>query len=141
MKVNSIKIFCDGGARGNPGPAAWAYVVYAKGKKVQEDTGFLGVATNNVAEYQGVIHSLVWLLANKNKLRDEHIYYQLDSELVVNQLNGRYKVKSQNLKPLIMQVKKLEKQSGLDISYQHISRNENETADSLVNRTLDASVT
>jgi len=140
MEKNQVKIFCDGGARGNPGPAAWAFVVYAGDAKIWEDSGFIGKTTNNVAEYQAVIHALKWLVFNKNKFEGP-IFFYLDSELVVNQLNGRYKIKSGNLKPLIIKVRDLENQSSLTFRYGHVLRNKNKIADALLNQTLDTSGT
>ena len=115
-------------------------MVYAGGTKVWEGSDFIGKTTNNVAEYLGVINALKWLVINKNKFKGP-VFFYLDSELVVNQLNGKYKVKSGNLKPLIIKVKELENQSGLTISYTHVFRNENKIADALLNQTLDASIT
>ena len=129
-----ISIYCDGGSRGNPGPAASAFVVIERGKVIVSDSFFLGEATNNVAEYTAVYKALLWL-AKSNYKNKENIFY-LDSELVVNQLNGNYKVKSSNLIPIFVKSKRL-----LDklpkTSFVSVPRNKNELADSLVNSSLD----
>ena len=92
---NSLSIFCDGGARGNPGPAASAFVVRdSTGKTLHKQGFYLGTATNNQAEYQAVIESLKWLLNNCKT--DQLVNYYLDSLLVVNQLKGLYKIKNTN---------------------------------------------
>jgi ribonuclease HI len=137
MHEETVKIFCDGGARGNPGPAAAAFVVYERGELVHQESAFLGVSTNNVAEYQAVINSFHWLNKNKSKLSDKKVFYFLDSQLVVNQLIGTFKIKSANLKPLVLAVKNLERQSGLLVNYQFVPRAKNKLADALLNETLD----
>src|SRR3989304_1856129 len=104
----NLKIFCDGGARGNPGPAAWAFVVYEeKNKIVAQKNEKIGITTNNVAEYMAVIEALKWLGAyrEKNSGRPvEKIDFFLDSQLVVSQLNGFYKVKNQRLRELVIKI-------------------------------------
>lgn len=132
-----IKIFCDGGSRGNPGPAAAAFVVYDQGAVMHQESAFLGVSTNNAAEYQAVINSLHWLVRNKNRLSSKKILYQLDSQLVVNQLKGTFKIKSARIKPLVLAVKDLERKSGLQIDYGFVPRAKNKLADALLNQTLD----
>ncbi|KKQ24896.1 MAG: ribonuclease HI, ribonuclease HI, partial [Microgenomates group bacterium GW2011_GWC1_37_12b] len=89
-----IKIFTDGGSRGNPGPAASAFVVFENNKILTKEGKFLGNATNNIAEYSALLLAVEWL--NKNKLT-ENIKFFLDSELIVKQLNKTYKIKNKNL--------------------------------------------
>lgn len=142
-----LKIYSDGGARGNPGPAAAAFVVIDKGKVVFNRSKYLGVTTNNVAEYEGVIMALNWLAENSSKLNKKNAHFFLDSELVVNQLSGEYKVKSQNLRPLVEKAKKLEREitgeifskdgDSVNLAYKSVPRAENKLADYLVNKTLD----
>lgn len=125
-----LKINCDGGARGNPGLAAAAFVVtgnlqYMCGK-------YLGETTNNVAEYQAVILALEWLAKNPEKAD-----FFLDSNLVVNQLNGLFKVKDSKLRELLVKVRELEAKISTPITYSYVPRERNWEADALVNQTLD----
>jgi ribonuclease HI len=138
MKEDGITIHTDGGARGNPGPAACAFVVEVGGKIIQEDSSFLGDSTNNYAEYQGVILAMQWL-AGKSQISNlkSRIVFNLDSELVVKQLNGIYKIKNQILKDLNDDIKRIIKENGLNIVFKNIPRAENKTADFLVNKELD----
>ncbi len=136
---NNIKIYCDGGSRGNPGASASAFIVYSEdGKIVYSQSVYLGIATNNIAEYKGVILALEWLLAQVDIKVPVPFY--LDSQLIVNQLNGVYKIKEPKLLILAGIIKNLEKSLTCKISFKHIFRNENKDADLLVNQTLDASV-
>jgi len=124
----------DGGSRGNPGPAAFAAVMKtANGELVDEVSGFLGHTTNNVAEYQALLAALDFALAHKCR----RLRVLADSELLVRQINGAYKVKNHNLKPLYERAKQLI--SRLEsFSIQHVYREENHEADRLANRTMDA---
>lgn len=138
MKRNiKVNIYCDGGARGNPGPAAAAYVVFKDKKIIRKDSKFLGEKTNNFSEHMAVCLALTWLIKNFKLLSISTASFFLDSQLVVNQLNGKYKIKSSNLKPLVVKSKKLEKKFIGIISYKHIPREENKIADSLVNNKID----
>ena len=138
----NLKIFCDGGARGNPGPAAWAFVVYDEQNKiVAQKNEKMGTATNNVVEYTAAIKALEWL-TNFRKQHAEHkieqVNFFLDSKLVVSQLNGFYKVKNQHLRELVIKVRVNEQLAGGSIFYHFIPREKNFLADDLVNRALDA---
>jgi len=136
MKEN-IELFSDGGSRGNPGPAASAFVAEKNGKILFSESKYIGVQTNNVAEYFAVILALKWLkkYTDKNKM-DEIIFY-LDSLLITNQLKGVYKIKNENLKKYYLLVRKLENQITSKIIYKHIYRDKNKMADYLVNKCLD----
>lgn len=128
------KLFTDGGARGNPGPSAiGAYIFDKNDKLITFDGKFLGKATNNEAEYKALILGLE--TANKEGIKEIDCY--LDSELVVKQLNGQYKVKQEHLAKLKEQVQDLvflfEK-----IAIHHVPREENKHADRMVNVILDA---
>ena len=137
MNEEGIVIHTDGGARGNPGPAACAFVAEFDGKIVQEESKFLGDSTNNCAEYQGVILAQKWLAVNHESFLVTKAVFYLDSELVVKQLNGTYKVKDGKLIELFLQVGQLTKTVGLNINYKHIPRTKNKIADLLVNVELD----
>ncbi len=126
-------LFADGGSRGNPGPAAGGAVLFAADGTVLVEVGrYLGIATNNVAEWTG-------LLAGLEAARDLGLHslaIRLDSELVVKQLRGEYRVKHPGLQPLYQRVKAvLRAFSHVDV--RHVPRNQNKYADAVVNRVLD----
>jgi len=99
-----LLVFTDAGARGNPGPAAFAYLVSTKeGKKLKEQAGYIGIATNNEAEYRGLIAGL----EEAKKAGADEVTVTMDSELVVNQMLGKYRVKAANLLPSYEQAKEL----------------------------------
>jgi ribonuclease HI len=137
MNEDEIIIHTDGGARGNPGPAACAFVAEVGGKIIKEESLFLGNSTNNSAEYQGVILALKWFGDTYKTIQVGSVTFYLDSELVVRQLNGVYKVKDKKLIELFLQINKLLKNINLKISYKNIPRTKNKLADFLVNKELD----
>ncbi len=133
-----LKINCDGGARGNPGPAAIGFIVVDSSNNViHKHHEFIGNATNNVAEYRAVVAALTWLVAHPQD-QASLIRFYLDSALVVNQLNGLFKVKQAHLRDLIVKIKLLESQISTPITYTSIPRSQNSLADSLVNQALDS---
>ncbi|MBI2167760.1 MAG: ribonuclease HI family protein [Candidatus Omnitrophica bacterium] len=128
-------VFSDGGARGNPGPAAIGVLVCnSKGGVLREHKERIGETTNNVAEYRAVLKGLE--LAHE--LGFEEVSYFVDSELVARQLSGRYRVKSDHLKELFLQAKEREKPFR-KVVYQQVPREHEKIkwADRLVNRALD----
>ena len=139
--VNSLVIYTDGGARGNPGRAAVGIVIKTEtGEVLQEIFRTIGVSTNNVAEYTAVVAALEWLKNNKQIYKSTNmqmIQFYLDSVLVVNQLNGKFKVKDSQLRELLLKVRMLEQEVGGQIYYTSIPREKNWQADGLVNRALD----
>jgi len=131
--MEKLLLFSDGGARNNPGPAAVGFVIKTEaGQILKEGSRFLGKATNNEAEYQALIDGLE---AAKEFVPD-HLDCFLDSSLVVNQLNGVFKIKQAHLQELVFKVKALE-QSLKSVRYQYIPREKNKEADALVNKVLD----
>jgi ribonuclease HI len=128
------KLSTDGGARGNPGPAAYGYVLETEDGTVLDKRGQkIGVATNNVAEYRALIAGLEAALAHGVS----ELEVASDSELLVKQMRGEYKVKNAALKTLSTQAAALGR--GLDsVSYTAVRREHNELADRLVNEALDA---
>ena len=136
----NLKIYCDGGARGNPGSSASSFVAIRHGKIIFKSSKFLGKTTNNVAEYNAVLMALVWLLEEGPDIENSSIFLYLDSELVFKQLRGDYKIKSSNLKPLAMKVKALESKLKKNINFILIPRNQNSLADTLVNKEMDANI-
>ena len=136
-RVARLKIFTDGGARGNPGPGAGAFVALDEEGIVFDRGGiFLGVTTNNQAEYNGVL--LAFNFLKKLPEKPEVVNFFLDSELITNQLLGRYKIKDMKLQALVAQIKEIERELRIRINYSHIPRSENKLADLMVNRTIDA---
>lgn len=130
-----VLINVDGGSRGNPGPAAGGFVVRAAddGTVLREGGVFLGVATNNVAEYNGLLAGL----KAAAELGATQVEVASDSELLVRQLNGQYRVKNDKLKPLFAQALAL-KQKFAQCTFRHVYREENSHADRLANRAMDA---
>ena len=126
------KIYCDGASRSNPGEASIGISIQNDEKEIYTISKKIGVATNNVAEYESLRTALDY--CDKNNLKDLQIY--LDSLLVVQQVNGKYKVKSKNLKELYSQCTNLmEKIDNLEIH--HVPREQNKRADELANIALD----
>jgi len=133
-------IHTDGGARGNPGPAAiGVYITDDVGGEVVKFGKRIGESTNNQAEYLAVIEALKWIKEKAKEGRPDLNFF-LDSLLVVNQLKGLFKIKNAILRDFFVQVKKMEKEIGGKISFQAINRNKNKTADFLVNQALDFSL-
>lgn len=134
-----LTLFSDGGARGNPGPAAVGVVCFADSKVVFEFGTYLGETTNNVAEYTAVILGLERLKKTLAALPDiEEITWNLDSKLVVEQLARRWKIKEPHLRDLAEQCWKHVEKLSVPCHFQHVPRAENAHADALVNATLDA---
>ncbi|HRN96680.1 MAG TPA: ribonuclease HI family protein [Candidatus Levybacteria bacterium] len=135
MKNTHFTIHSDGGARGNPGPAAYGFVVTDDNKNlVHKDSGYIGETTNNVAEYTGVVKALEWILKHTTPTSLSVI---LDSELVARQLSGIYKIKNENLKKYYLSIKELERDIHCPITFSSVPRNQNKEADALVNAALD----
>lgn len=123
----------DGGSRGNPGPASYGVVIRdPKGEVVARLKKYIGRMTNNVAEYYGLIAALDY--AQSNHIRALRI--ESDSELLVKQMRGQYKVKSEDLKPLFERAKKMS-QSFASFRIDHVYREQNAEADALANEALD----
>ena len=138
MEKNKIIVYCDGGSRGNPGPSAiGVYIPQFK----KEYSKFLGKATNNEAEYQSAIFALKKIkhLIGGKKAEKSEIEIKMDSELIVNQLSGKFKIKEKDLIPFFIEIWNL-KQDFDDVKFIHIPREENKKADWLVNKELDSQV-
>ena len=135
--MNKIKIFTDGGARGNPGPSGIGVVIESAGaKKTYRE--FIGYATNNEAEYKALLFALqkVKLLYGKTKTRSLSLECFLDSELVVKQMNHKYKINEENIQKFFLQIWNLSIDFG-EVKYIHIPREKNTEADRLANLALD----
>jgi len=140
--MDKIYINTDGGARGNPGPAAIGVIFYAEnGDELYHYKECIGKATNNEAEYRAIIKALDILLRSKwfsaNNIADKEVICRLDSQLVVEQINGNYKIKQEHIKLLIAQLRQMIREIHLNISFVYVPRSENKIADKLVNRALD----
>ena len=133
--TNELTIHTDGGARGNPGPAAIGVVIEKEGSILHEFGEAIGRATNNVAEYTAVIRALEWCKSHNQKQGTKNFF--LDSLLVVQQLNGIYKIKDAKLRELSLKIRMLEQEVGGVITYQAIRREQNKEADLMVNQALD----
>ena len=130
---NTVKIFTDGGSRGNPGPAGIGYVIQnSDGQDIETGCKYIGIKTNNEAEYM----ALILALTQAKKMQVETVNIFADSELMIKQLKKEYKVKQEHLKKLLEQAESIVKTfSG--ITYTHIKRELNKQADLLVNQALD----
>ena len=129
------RLSTDGGSRGNPGPAAYGYVLETEDGTVLAAHGeAIGVATNNVAEYRGLVEGL----RKAAELQVDELEVVSDSELLVHQMRGDWKVKNDALRELWSEANDLERKLG-KVTYTAVRREHNELADSLVNEALDAS--
>jgi len=130
------RLFTDGGARGNPGPAAYGFVLETEdGTVLAAEGAAIGDATNNVAEYSGLVAGLRRAI----ELQVPDVEVVSDSELMVKQMRGEYRVKNEALRDLYEQAIRLADKLG-NVEYRHVKRAHNELADKLVNEALDASV-
>lgn len=130
----SITIFSDGGSRGNPGPSAAGYVIFDPDQNAIAEGGeYLGITTNNQAEYHGVRLGLERAI----ELQYKRVDFKIDSMLVVNQMKGFYKIKNRELWPIHERIRELMKQFD-KVTFSHVHREFNQLADGMVNKTLDA---
>jgi ribonuclease HI len=128
------RLWTDGGARGNPGPAAYAFVLEAEDGTVLDARGVaIGVATNNVAEYSALVAGL----GKAVERGVDDLEVRSDSELMVKQMRGEYRVKNRDLQTLFLDASRLARELGR-VTYTHVRREHNELADRLVNEALDA---
>ncbi len=127
----SFKLFTDGGSRGNPGDSAIAFILYSESELIDLGAKFVGTATNNYAEYNALIEGLK--LAKKHT---DTLDCYLDSELVVKQVTGLYKISSPDIKPLFEKISTLKKEFK-QITFTHVRREQNKVADKMVNIILD----
>lgn len=140
--MSKIYINTDGGSRGNPGPAAIG-VVFSdeKGQVFHNYKECIGIATNNEAEYRAIIKALEILSKSswfsENNSSDNEVVCRLDSQLVVEQLKGNYKVKQEHLAVLVQEVKDISQNFEFKLTFTHVPREENKLADKLVNEALD----
>ena len=133
-----LSVYTDGGSRGNPGISGFGVAILDDtGQVIAKLSKFIGIKTNNEAEYSALIEALTWLNDSKAKFSIDYVNFYSDSQLMVRQVQGKYQVKADNIKPLIAAVRSLLTQ--LDISYQfnEILRDKNKLADELANHAMD----
>jgi len=129
-----INVWIDGGARGNPGPAGYGvHIEDAHGEVLAELHGGLGIATNNVAEYNGLLAALTWAIEHGRRA----VHVRADSELLVKQMLGEYKIKHEGLKPLAARARLLIMELGGNVLFEHVRREHNKNADRLSNLGMD----
>lgn len=132
--MKKVTIFTDGGSRGNPGPAASGFVLYDEAKNILHAEGvYLGETTNNVAEYTAVVLAL----EKAKEIGATHLNIQMDSELIVRQMTGIYKIKQPHIQELAGKVFRL-LNNFTHYNFGHVRREFNKVADKLVNQALDA---
>jgi ribonuclease HI len=130
---DAIVAYIDGGARGNPGPAGYGVrIELPEGTPIEEFCKAIGVATNNVAEYRGLVAALEWAKQHGHK----KVHVRSDSLLLVQQMLGRFKVKHPNLQPLYAKARLLANEIGR-VTFEHVGRAYNEHADRLANAAMD----
>jgi ribonuclease HI len=128
-----IVAYIDGGARGNPGPAGYgAFIQSPEGNILAELHGALGIATNNVAEYNGLLAALQWAIDHNER----RIHIRADSELLVKQMRGEYKVRNAGLQPLYVRARLLAAELDV-VKFEHVRREFNKEADRLSNIGMD----
>ena len=131
--TRTIVAYIDGGARGNPGPAGYGVrIENESGEAIEEFHGFLGSATNNIAEYNGLLAALRYATEHGHR----SVKIKSDSELLVKQMNGLYKVKNPGLQVLHQQARALATGLGR-VTYEHVRREQNKDADRLANLAMD----
>lgn len=131
-------VYTDGASRGNPGHASYGFTILEKnGEMLFEKGEYIGVATNNVAEYKGVLEALKAIQSKFAGNKLESIEFFADSKLVAEQLSGRFKVKSPHLLPMVEEIKALALNLG-GVTFSHIPRAQNVQADKLANLALDS---
>ena len=137
--IDYIKLFTDGGSRNNPGEAGYGFVVIGvtqSGAEIilKKCGDYINIATNNVAEYLGIINGLKWLIKTGWNHKKTRIF--MDSQLIVNQIKGKYRVKNQNLKKMWLEVMDLLSKFK-DYNIEHVYRSQNTLADKIANKAMD----
>lgn len=138
--MDKFIVYTDGGARGNPGPAALGYVIKnEKGETLKEHGEYIGEKTNNEAEYKAPIFALkkIKSLWGKEKAKKTEVQIFSDSQLVVRQMNGRYKVENENMQKFFLELWNLTIDFK-NVTFNEIPREKNKEADRMVNQALDA---
>jgi len=139
------KVFSDGACKGNPGPAGIGFVIYDDGEKVYECSTYIGEGTNNIAEYTAALEAIKVIKQilseqseDSSSIKNEKVVFHLDSELVVRQLIGVYKIKDQTLKKIFLKI--LDELKGMEYEIIHVPRDQNKVADRLSKKALQVIV-
>ena len=133
LKNKKLFLYTDGGSRGNPGPAGIGVVILDGAKKrIRDSYKYIGETTNNVAEYNALIHGLEEVLS----LKADEVVINMDSELIAKQLNGEYRVRDSDIKPLFEKAISILKQFK-SFEIKQIDRSKNKEADKLVNKAIN----
>jgi ribonuclease HI len=133
LKGNKLYIYTDGGSRGNPGPSGIGVIIQdSKRKKIKEISKYIGEATNNIAEYNALLHGL----EEADALKASDIVVYMDSELLVRQLSGEYRVKDEAMRPLFEKALAILKRFD-SFEIKHVAREKNREADKLVNKAIN----
>lgn len=136
--MQNINIYTDGGARGNPGPAAIGIYIEGDGRQIQGIGKRIGRTTNNFAEYTAILEALDFLLGNSSLWnKNTKVNFFMDSQLAYSQIVGLYKIKNTTLKDLLFKIREKEATLKLSIAYNFVPRSQNRKADKLVNLALD----
>ena len=134
-----LHVYTDGGSRGNPGDAGIGGVVFTADKSLlYEFSKYIGVRTNNEAEYLALVHVLEWVIEFQEKEKFSNAVFHLDSKLVVEQINKNWKIKEPRMRSLAEKCWKIIEKLHCDTSFVHVRREFNKDADLLVNQALDA---
>ncbi len=134
-----LNIYTDGGSRGNPGISGYGLIIYGDKKDtICQESKFLGIKTNNEAEYLAIIAALEWVKKNQSFLNITKINFFADSQLMIRQLQGVYKVKAPTLLPLFSQAQQLLIQINIPYTFQDVRREYNKLADKLANKAMDS---
>lgn len=134
--MNKLIVYLDGASRGNPGPSGIGVIINdEKEKNIFQISEYIGKTTNNIAEYTALIYALKVV----KKYKPKQVRFYLDSQLLVNQINGLYRAKDKNLFKLLQQVRKLSSNFS-QVEFQYIPREENKLADKLANKAINLAV-
>lgn len=133
-----VSVFTDGGSRGNPGHSGFGVAIYDENKQIiAKLSKYIGIHTNNEAEYSALVDALFWLRDNSALHSITAVTFYADSQLMIRQLQGRYRVKAENIKPLFNQAKSLLDSLNLTYRFHDIPREQNSLADELANQAMD----
>lgn len=136
---STLTLYTDGGSLNNPGEAAIGYLLYTDNGCIHTGSQAIGIASNNVAEYTALITALTTVndLISSGKLdKPDHIQVYADSELMIKQINGQYKVKNPDIRELMVQLRNIEGTLSIPTTYTHVLREKNKEADALVKKAL-----
>ena len=133
-----ISVYTDGGSRGNPGPSGFGVVIFDDSKNIiAQLSKFIGIKTNNEAEYSALVEALTWIRDNQTNFNITAINFYSDSQLLVRQMQGHYKVKAPTIIPLYTLAKSLLKELNVVSKFNEILREYNSQADALANQAMD----